>query len=412
MRPWIKHWRDWAMVNLFSSLRRSGPQPQALHYSFEKAGLTLDDQPIPWNAEVVVVEALWRLDASTPRRKADFTLKLPGQDPIPADTIRHQSGDDRSRLTFRLKPPVFTQTAEVHWRGQRRGQITLPILSQDEFLQNLRLLVPTLFVRLGEQHVACQTFVGAQCQGLMASAVLTSAHSLVPLLDLGVQIELRSERTGAVHSVPAKLTSSQLTNRQALLAVTPRRFPRRTGAWIATWLIGDRPLATQRICAISQRAFQRSLRISDTRFVVQTPKGEVKLSRQVPPLHEVGRVGPCFLVTSTEPGMAALATLQVQVQFSDGAAPASLQEQSILITDGPTMVAPGTLDTQDLAGVSAFELTQKKSSLGLLPLSPVPTANFTSEGGFKPTPDFTWSLAADEELNDRLNRLLDGRDGK
>lgn len=409
MWPSIKHWRDWAMVNLFT-FRRSGPQPQALHYSFEKAGLTLSDQPVPWNAEVVVVEALVPLDPSTPRRKADWTLKLPGQDAVPADSLRQRSSDDGSRITFRLRPPAFTQTAELHWRGQRKGQLTLPILSQDEFIQNLRLLVPTLFVRLGEQHVACQTFVGSQCQGLMASAVLNSPTSLVPLVDLGVQVELRSERTGAVHTVPVKLTSSQYANRQAPVAVMPRRFPRRTGAWIATWLIGDRPLASQRISAISQHAFQRSLRISDTRFVVQTPKGEVKLARQVPPLNEVTRVGPCFLVTSQEPGMAGLAALQVQVQFNDGSAPASLQEQNVLITDGPTMVAPGTLDTLDLAGVSAFDLLQKKGSLGLLPLSPVPTANFTSEGGFKPTTDFTWSLAADEELNDRLNRLLDGRE--
>jgi hypothetical protein len=31
-------------------LNRLGPQPQALHYSYEKAGLILNDQPIPWNA--------------------------------------------------------------------------------------------------------------------------------------------------------------------------------------------------------------------------------------------------------------------------------------------------------------------------------------------------------------------------
>src|SRR5256885_14898330 len=56
MWPWIKRWRDWAMHD-FWPMNRHGPQPQALHYSYEKAGLSLHDQPIPWNAEAVVVEA-------------------------------------------------------------------------------------------------------------------------------------------------------------------------------------------------------------------------------------------------------------------------------------------------------------------------------------------------------------------
>ena len=43
----------------------SAPSRRLMHYSYEKAGLTLHDQPIPWNAEAVLVEALLRL----PRRR-------------------------------------------------------------------------------------------------------------------------------------------------------------------------------------------------------------------------------------------------------------------------------------------------------------------------------------------------------
>ena len=71
-------------------------------------------------------------------------------------------------------------------------------MSKDEFLQNLRLQMPTLCVRLGTQTVACQTFVSSQCRGLLASAVLTSPTSLVPLLDLELQVEFRCERSGSV----------------------------------------------------------------------------------------------------------------------------------------------------------------------------------------------------------------------
>lgn len=407
MWPSIKHWRDWAMHNLWS-LTRVGPQPQALHYSFEKAGLTLHDQPIPWNAEVVQVETLI---GKTPvaRRKQDYSIRVPGRDPIPADSLRQgQANEQWSRLFFRFPTPAHTTAAEIFYRNHRLGQLTLPILSRDEFVQQLRLQLPTLFVRLGEHNVPCQTFVSTQCKGMMAAALLVSpTSSLVPLMDLGLNVEFRSER-GAAHTVPVKLSSSQLADRQALLSVVPRRFPKRIGAWTATWMIGDRVLATQRIRAISQRQFQRSLRVSDTRFVVQHDGDQVNLSRQVPPLEQVERLGPCFLVSSKEPGMAGVCSVQVRVQVSGANQPPTLPAQDILITDGPTLVAPGTLDAADIEQVTAFELLLKNQLLGHLPLSPVPVAGFTAEGGFKPPVDYTWSLAADEELNERLTRLLEG----
>ncbi len=81
----------------------------------------------------------------------------------------------------------------------------------------------------------------------------------------------------------------------------------------------------------------------------------------------------------------------------------------MLITDGPSMFAPGTLDAADLSQVGAFELRAKGHLLGVLSMCPAPSASFTSEGGFKPPDNFIWSAAAEEELNDRLTRLLDGK---
>src|SRR5438270_7004056 len=106
MWPWIKRWRDWAMHD-FWSVHRIGPQPQALHYSYEKAGLTLHDQPIPWNAEAVLVEALVRLPpAGGARRKNDFQLHVPGQGIVPAQVLRRQDKDDKHHLFFWLAPPA------------------------------------------------------------------------------------------------------------------------------------------------------------------------------------------------------------------------------------------------------------------------------------------------------------------
>src|SRR5689334_19979858 len=107
MWPWIKHWRDWAMHDLWF-MHRIGLQPQALHFSYEKAGLTLHDQPIPWNAEVVLVEASLRPPPGGIRRKTDFQVCVAGQEPIPAESIHRQEGQDNCHLFFRLPPPAQT----------------------------------------------------------------------------------------------------------------------------------------------------------------------------------------------------------------------------------------------------------------------------------------------------------------
>jgi hypothetical protein len=410
MWHWMKRWRGWAAMRDLWPIHRNCPQTQALCYRAEKAGLALADQPIPWNAEAVLVEAVLRLPPAA-RRKADFTLRLPGQEPLAAESLRREDSDERHRLTFRFPPPFLTTSAELYWRHHGLGRLVLPVLPADEFLQNLRLVSPTLFVRLGEQCVACQTFVAAQCRGLVASAVLRSATSLAPLVDLGLRVEFRSERDGTTFSLPAPLCGTQLAGRETLVTVVPRKVPRRLGAWSATWYLGDRALAVQRVRGIGQRAFQKSLHVTDARFVVVTEKEGATIRRQVPPLAEVRRAGPAFLVGSREPGMAGLVTLHVQAQVPGAVRPPVMLEQQILITDGPTLFAPGTLDAADLAQVSTFELRLKSEVLGVASLCPVPTAAFTSEGGFRPPADFAWSGAAEEELTERLSRLMDGRPG-
>jgi hypothetical protein len=390
-------------------LYRLGPQSQALHYSYEKAGLIVHDQPVPWNAEAVLVEASLRLSPSQSRRKADFELRLPGQKTCPAEQLRRIENDDRYAVSFRLQPPSATITAELLFRQHALGQLPLPFLSRDDFVRNLRLQMPTVYARIGSDTVACQTFVTSQCKGMLVSALLQSPTSLAPLLDLDLQVEFSCERGGTPQRVPAVLCSTQLAGRQALATVVPRKLPRRQGTYTAAWILGDQVLATQKVRGISQRAFQRSLRISDTRFVSHQAGGAVRLSRQVPPLDQVQRLGPCFLVCSCEPGMAGICHLQVAAQVAGAVRPPLMLEQDVLLTDGPTMVAPGTLDVADLKQVSGFEIRGKRRLLGVLSLSPAPVANFTNEGGFKAPQDFTWSAAAEEEMTERLNRLLEGR---
>lgn len=414
MWPSIKRWRDWAMNDLWPLFRSAaGPPSQALHVCFEQAGLTLENQPVPWNAEAVVVEAGVRLSASAARNKSDFSLRLAATgEMLPTESLRQEEAEAPARLFFRFPVPPRSTRVELLWRGRVLGQVELTVLSADDFEAGLSLQLPTVHVGLGSHTVVCQTFVTTQCHGLHASAVLNSATSLAPLADLGLRVELAREDGTLVETVPLRLSSSQLRARQALLSAALSR-PRRAGVLQVRWLLGERELAAQKVRGITKKQFLRSLRISGTRFVLQRGD-ELRVIRSLPArdgrldLIGVTRLGPCFLVSSSEAGMAGLAPLQVRAQVAGAVRAPLVQEQELLITDGPLPFAPGTLDVADLEQVQHFALESPDGRLGLLPLSPAPVAHFNNEGGFTPAEEFVWSNAAEEQLNEKLGKLLGG----
>lgn len=418
MWPWIKRWRDWAMNDLWPVFRSTAGSPnQPLHFSFEKAGLTLENQPIPWNAEAVLVEAtVSRLPAPGMRSKADFHLSL--ADPlqsIPVESLRQDDAESPVRLYFRFPVPRRSTAAELRWRGRPLpgGRIDLPVLAEEQYLDQLSVQFPTVHVGLGPRTVVCQTFVNTQCQALQASALLVSPTSLAPIADLQLHVELCREDGVCSRSVPLHLSSSQLRARQALISATLPR-PRRMGTCLIRWVLGERLLAAQKVRGISKKQFLRSLRVSSTRFILQKDDGAINVVRALPArdgalaLDGVTRIGPCFLVTSSEPGMAGLAQLQVRAQIPGSVQSPLLQEQDLLVTDGPMPFVPGTIDAHDILKVQHFTLESGELRLGLLPLSPAPSAHFNSEGGFDPADDFIWSPAAEEQLNEKLGKLLGG----
>lgn len=404
MWPWIRRWLDWAVTDVLP-LSRTRPHGRAVHTRYEKAGLSLYDLPVPWNADAVVVEALLRLPPKA-RRKADFVLRLPGREPVPAESLRPE-GDDRHRLLFRLPVPPATTTGELVWQHRLLARVGVPVLTAAEFLDGLRVELPTVAVRLGAQAVAARTFVAAQSGGLVASCVLRSPTPLAPLADLGLKVVFTGDRSGAVHEVPVPLTSTQLAGREAVATAVPPKLPRRAGGWAVEWRVGGRAVAAQRVQGILARRFELSLRVADTRFVAADKAGVVRVTRQPPPPAELTRVGPCFLVASSEPGMAGVCRLAVHATGA-GADRPPLAEQDVLVTDGPAVFAPRMVEVAELPGLTGFELRHGGRVLGAASLSPVPAAGLTAEGGFKPPPDFAWTPAADDELADRLARLMGG----
>jgi hypothetical protein len=403
MWRWIRHWRDWAMNEIVTPRRLAG-QPQAVYFRFEKGGLTLDNQAVPWSAEAVVVEALLRLPP-TARRRGDFSLRIPGFDPIPAEILKVDEAGQRHRLYFRFPVPKATGTAELMWRSHPLGRLQIPVVTPEQFLAELRMSLPSAFVSVSGRSVAAQTFVTTQQQGLTASAVIQSPTGLIPLLDLGLTATFRTARGTKTVVTPVPLTATQLAGREALVSALPPRLPRKAGEWTVTWTCPGRELATTRLRAVTPRAFRNSLRVCDTRFGVVTTAGEFRVVRQMP-TEGVAKAGPCFFVTSREAGMAGLAEFEIGVQVPGIEHPPTVLEQSVLVTDGPTPVAPGLIPMSELKHASAFELRVKGRVLGVLPLSPVPSATFTAEGGYRAPPEFTWTAAAEDELSERLARLM------
>ncbi len=398
------------MREFFWSLYRSSPQAQALAFRYERAGLSVRNEPIPWNADAVHVEALVRFPGNVAKRKTDFTLQAKGgtaQAPIGPVTFHRHEHSDGFRLEFRLPPPRQTTQVSLYWRQRLLSQAMLPVLNPAEFIDNLRLESATVYARLGLCTVPCRTVVGSQCQGLLAGGLITSPTSLLPLLELELTVELIDPRTGSVQTTPVRLVNSQLLANHALLCLMLPRRPRRSGSWLVRWQVQGRELARNELRVVSPRVFRNSLYIADSRYVVQGRDGAATVTTHVSTPGERSRLGPCFLVASREPGMAGLCPLQIRVHLEgSGRAPVAL-EQELLVTDGPSLYLPGTISAEELTHVTAFELTTGEHSLGILSLCPAPTAGFTSEGGFKPTETYAWNGIAEEELAERLNKLTD-----
>src|SRR5262249_49315852 len=117
MTPWIKPLRDWAMRDFWPLFRHGGgPQPDSLLYAWEKAGLILHNQPIPWNAEAVTVQAAVHFPRQTPRFRTDFCLRIGGRrGGLPPELWTDAGEADSIRLAFRFPAPASSTVAELCW---------------------------------------------------------------------------------------------------------------------------------------------------------------------------------------------------------------------------------------------------------------------------------------------------------
>jgi len=170
--------------------------------------------------------------------------------------------------------------------------------------------------------------------------------------------------------------------------------------------VQDRLLAHAAMRAMPMADFQRSLHLLESRYLYHEAHGGIVLSHHIPARDEAGRLMPCFVIASREPGMAAICHLEIRVQFRAPERPPLCLKQQLLVTDGPSLCTPAGLSVDNLQEISSFELLCGGEVLAVLPVRPTPVATFTTEGGFRGSEEYDWTPFAEEELLDRLQRLM------
>lgn len=396
MTPQLKQF-----VQTARKLCRFFPTLKTVQFGYEKDGLSVAGQPIPWNAESILVETVV---AAPPRAqcKADYQLVIPGQGHARLVALCPET-QDSIRLYFRLDPLPKTQTLKLFWRGRPLGQLELPHLGAEQFLSELRLESPTTFARLGGRHVACQAIVEGQGSGLMACGLLKSPTSLLPLVGLGLTLELVGPLADQVYRVPFSLAGPQVLPRQALLSTPIPDWTGTPGMWQLRWTVAGRPLAQTEVRVVPREEFWESLYIPKRCHVSQQGEGaDLCLQAADHPAPFLLR----FRIASRVTGLAAVCLLQVALRFKAANRPSRRAENEVLLTGVPDAGCTVEIPVDDYEEVEAFELSGAGRFLGSVASGPTPIASFTSEGGFRPPGDFPWTPAAEVALHEYLNRLL------
>lgn len=386
-----------------SSRELNPPSLVALHYAYEKAGLRIDNQPIPWNAEAILVLGHFRISSRLRLAPHDFCLTMEPGHPRWFPLELDPQGTSL-RVTFRLPALAGSLVVTIVWRGRPVCSLTIPRVGEADFLRHLAVQLPTVGLIMGDQTVACQSYVASQVQGAVASAILSSATSLVPLLDLQPILEVAPDKHPMPLRFPLSLNPRQLADRQALVNVCiPKTVVKHP--WNVAWIIAGRTMARQPLRPMPASALSRSLRVLGLRYLVETPSGNWQVAHALPAPRECRRLGPCFILGSAEAGLAGWSTLQTKYLGQDGST-RFIGQENFLLREGPNPFVPGTVSAEDVVHGERFELWSGKRCLGKLSLRVAPQSKFTAEGAFEPVSDFTWSPAAESQLQERLNTLL------
>jgi hypothetical protein len=395
----FRHWLWWRLW------RWGKPLLHSLRHEYEKAGIRIGEEPVPWNADDIFVHAQISLPPFVDWCKSDFELRAPGWRSQTAISVEKKQEDDLFDVCFRcpsLQGPVL---AVLLCQGTRLGRIRLPFLSADNFLSGLRIDAATVVASLRDSEIPCQSLADGQSHHMIATGILCSPTSLLPLIGFEIVAEVEDNDGQAERVIRPRLSAGQLQSKQASLCMTIGQSNRFRGGLRVNWRVGNRILARCSMRNVSRSMFQESIYLVESRYVYQDdPQSMNKEShRATAPENAFPR--PCFVLASKEPGLAGVCPLELRVNFRDQARRPMAVLETMVITQTPALFSPKV--PVRCGEIRSFELFCAGRMLGVVRVSPAPSASFNREGGFKATEDYLWNAWAEEEVANRLQMLME-----
>ena len=188
---------------------RSGPRLQTLRFGYETAGLVVRDEPIPWNADSVLVEAvLTRVPAAS--RKTDFRLRLAGQTATAEFGRPQAEGEHRllfAVLEFGLVWALSRPRAEdPGWRAvwwiAGASLLVIPLCRVGEYNDfAMRASIPALFALwIGAGRALFDPATGRRRR--TALAVLLAVGAITPAMEIARSVSDFDVRIGRLEEIP------------------------------------------------------------------------------------------------------------------------------------------------------------------------------------------------------------------
>jgi hypothetical protein len=373
------------------------PRVRGAAVGYEKAGLRVANEPIPWNAELVVVEVVLATGPLCAGAKADFQLVNAEGIVAGANSCEREGQDGQTRVSFRFAPLQCRGPLGLTYRGSWLGQILLACQTQSAFLLHLLVDVPTMFTRLSGQCVPCQAMVERQSEGLLVAAVLRSPTALLPLIERGLTLELVGPEGGVREQVAVPLASFQFTAQQAVLSVPLSESRLAAGTWQVRWRVGDAIIAIHTFRVVAAMEFQQSLYVIGDGL----PRWESAQAAE-----RGDACGFQFSVASQLAGVAARFPVEIHLYYKDGTTQPVVSCEDLLIADVPALGAPIMVTITQADRVEEFGVSSQGWFLGTIARQSAPVAQFTSEGGIESLPEYVWTPVMDAELNEQLNKLM------
>ena len=317
--------------------------PERVGFAYERGGVVVWNEPIPWNAESVLVEAIVCLPRGSVGVREDFALQVPDGPLLRATGLR-ECGPERLCVLFRLLPLHETMAVTVVWRSRQLSRLKLPFLGEAEFWRGLRLDAPTLLAQIRDRVIPCAAIVAGQCHGLSCCGLLTSSTSLLPVAGMDFAIEFVHEAGGRSYRVTPTLGRAELTSRRAMVMLRPEDVPDCLGSWSVRCSVAGRPLAALGLRVVTPDTFEHSIYLVDSCYRCEKENGAATIRSYPPLLDDICRLGPSFRVASRQAGVAGLCRLDICARARDPAGLSPRQTHEVLITDAAGSFAHGRLD--------------------------------------------------------------------